>query len=216
MPRTFSIVVFKFEELNEEQQKQAIEMYRYRNTEWLFDSYDADDLQKSFSQQLQKFGYPGGIEAPFSLSNSQGDGVTFDYDNYFSQEELMKLADLLMKDEEEKLKKFKKFLDKLNMYATLKHTNRYYYHDHTFTLNIEYEYDFADGISEEDDEFVSKTIDELDRLITNNLREFSAKFEQQGYKEIEYRYSDEYVRGIIEESDKEFEINQAGKVIKIW
>jgi hypothetical protein len=213
MPRTISYEVYKFEELNEQQRKEAIELYSKKNHENLFDYHDGEMLQENFNEKLVEFGYPKEINTFFSLSYCQGDGVTFDMDGYLSKEEIYNLARKLV-DDKESMEKFEKFYEKIDLYGTIKHTNHHYCHAYTFQVNLEH--DIYDEVYEDEEEFISEFIDNLNGIITENLRSFSFAFEKEGYKVIEEHYSDEYIRELLIEEEIEFELGFAGNVVAIW
>jgi hypothetical protein len=213
MPRTISYQVYKFEELSDNQKQEAIELYRKKNYENLFDYHDGEMLQENFNEKLVNFGYPTEINTLFSLSYCQGDGVTFDMDGYISKEEIYTLARKLVCDKEA-MERFEKFYEKIDLYGTIKHTNHHYYHAYTFQVNLEH--DIYDEVYEDEEEFISEFIDGLNSIITENLRGFSHNFEKEGYRIIEEHHSDEYIKEEIVGNEVEFELSLVGNVIKIW
>jgi hypothetical protein len=212
MGRTIKIEVLTFDELNDKQKEQAIELYRKKNYENLFDDEDARNLADYLEEKLTEFGYPNDIKVYFSLSYSQGDGVSFDMGSQFSQDEIMKVAEKLM--EEEDFKALKKFTEEdSEVYGTIKHSGRYY---HKYSFNVEFETNVSDDIDEESEEKFLELVEKLNVIIVDNLREFSSEFENIGYKTIEEHYSDDYIKDTIINNDREFELSADGTVCKMW
>jgi hypothetical protein len=219
MPRTINIEVHKFNELTEEQQQKAIEFYRDKNYQHLFDDIDGEMMQEDFQETLKEEGkYPKGAKVYFSLSHCQGDGVCVHYDDRLDTSELMVLAERLM--EEDVFKAYKELIEKydVSLTGTVKHSGRYY---HKYMMDVELE---AEGLDYDDELSENETLQEkiihltehLQHLILEDLREFCDKFEDSGYKEIEYHHSDEYIKELLIENEKEFELNEDGSIYKIW
>jgi hypothetical protein len=69
---------FKFSELSKEAQERAIDKFRNKYYERLFDQIDADFLTEQFKQDLDDhYGLGEGLKVGWSLGYSQGDGVCF-------------------------------------------------------------------------------------------------------------------------------------------
>jgi hypothetical protein len=219
MPRTISIEVLKFNELTEDQQQKAIEFYRDKNYEHLFDDADGHMMQDDFQERLKEEGkYPKGIKVYYSLSHCQGDGVCVDYDDRLYTSDVMVLAERLM--DKDKLKRYKELIEKydISLTGTIKHRGHYY---HKYTMYVELE---AEGLNYDDElseneklqEEIINLTEELQSLVLEDLREFCDKFEKSGYSQIEYHQSDEYIKELLIENEKEFELNDDGSIYKIW
>lgn len=219
MPRTISIDVFKFNELTEEQQQKAIEYYREKNYEHLFDDHDSQMMQEDFQERLKEEGkYPKGIKVYFSLSSCQGDGVCTDYDGNLYTSDLMPLAERLM--EEDKFKRYKELIEKydVTITGTIKHSGRYY-HKYMTSVELQAEdlnYDDELAENEKLQEEIINLTEQLQSLVLEDLREFCDKFEKSGYEQIEYHSSDEYIKELLIENEKEFELDEDGSIYKIW
>jgi hypothetical protein len=213
MGRTIKIDVLEFNELNAEQQQQAIEKYRNKNYEHLFDDHDAQMMAEDFEYKLTEFGYPEEIKVLYSLSYSQGDGVTFDLNETFSESEIMKVAEKLLEEEDFKyLSKLVK--DDADIWGSIKHTNSHYYH--RFTFNVEIEHNIHNDMEEDVEEKFIEILNKLQQSIVDNLREFSVEFENTGYKIIQEHQSDEFIKELLIDNEKEFQLDDKGNIYKIW
>lgn len=172
---------FKFEELDKKAKDRVRES---RDSDW--DSYDSDRLKESMASLLEeKYPYfPADIA--FDLSYSQGSGVSFHGD--IDLEELSKVVD----DEHW-----------LAVQIALKYDVRFYivrtthHYVHWNTIQVEWESERGLCLGDYD----SKT--EIRRTaLLNNLRDWlqaesktaCQALETQGYKEIEYKSSDEAIQ----------------------
>jgi hypothetical protein len=215
MPRIINIELLSWNELTEEQKQKAVEYYREKNYEHLFDQNDAEMMKEGFEEQLVESGYPKEIEVYYSLSYCQGDGVCCELKNqtmYWS--EISTIAKRLMKEQE--FNKLNSLVEKYDMevLCTIKHNSNHYYHMNTMEIVVTYVEN--DEMSPETDQEFNNLIEQLQSLVSSDLRGFCHKFEESGYKQIEYLQSDEYLKEYLSEAEKEYELNDNGSIHKIW
>lgn len=187
--KIIEIQLYKFNELSENAKNTAIEKYK-QNDHIYLDQFDED-----CHEQIEKNGFKGNVELQYSLSYCQGDGLSFSCD-YFNN-----LNDLFI----EVLGNGKqKTIDCIINNLSFKCNGN----------NWRYCYASRNDISLELDNYYVKSSTNLDNVISkveSKLQDLyidlCKKLEYQGYKEIEYQYSDEYITEMLINNDFDFTVN---------
>jgi hypothetical protein len=184
---TQEIKLFKFEELSEEAQNVAIQNHinsiDYIELGWLI--WQFEDEAKQLGFENPKFHY--------SLGNCQGDGLCFSFD-YFNSE---KLAEIIKKLTG---KNSNWFIDTIqnsiyNLYGT-GNMGRYCYASETQIILNENILEFHSNVFE--------LLNQIREYVADLYLDLCNKFEQRGYKEIEYELSEEKARFELIEFEEEF------------
>lgn len=182
--RTKRIKLYSFEELSAEAQQNAIENERQYTYEWIDLTFFTDDAK----EQLATVGFEN-AQINYSLGYSQGDGLSFKADI-----DLSYFLDLFAPNYPQWIK------DTLYNNISARCTGndgRYCFasrKDIDVTLDNWYrEYGNVN-------DFVSR----LDDFITDCYIDECKKLERQGYDEIEYQQSDEYLKDGLIANDAEF------------
>jgi hypothetical protein len=190
--KTKTINIYQFNELTEEAKENAIEKYR-ENNEGDFDFFE--DTMKDLLEHHTPF---KDLKMSYSLSYSQGDGVSFK--GALSLEEILE-ADLITKAEYKYLEKQMDEGRSLEI-SIEKHDSRY---SHEYTM-------YGQIIFETYPEDHYKTVEKLQSLeerieenLTEYAREKAREIEKIGYEEIEYINSDEYIIEQIEHNEYEYD-----------
>ena len=170
-----TIEIYKFEELNKDTQNTIIEREREK-TEIYLDFFYDDCIEI-----IKKNGFYGNVKLEYSLSYSQGDGLSFSFDYY---DNLMQLFTDILGTEK------KKTIECIvnNISLNCKGNNGRYCYAHRNDINLELDNYYVKS---------SENIDDLISEVESNLRDIyidlCEQLEQQGYSEIEYQYSDECI-----------------------
>lgn len=186
--RTEIIKIYEFHELSEQAKQKAIE--NYRNSErdfcWLSDDIREELLQDDRFERVEDIVY--------SLSYSQGDGLSFSCDG-FSDETLLKAFNSVLGEGKEKTARF--LVDEFGWMFKTKHNNGYY------------QYASNSDVVKEDGAWYHDNIDE----VLDEVRDYLAihiylpkckELESYGYSIIEYEYSDECIIENLETNGWEF------------
>jgi hypothetical protein len=182
--REATIKVYRFEELTEKAQQKVIDWYTEGDTtvglrlDELFDMKAAD-------HHLQD------AEFRWSLSHSQGDGVSFLVKSWtYPSDELLKaLGDF---------DKWKGLRDTLNVRYKVVFTNSRYGHENTMRVELDHE----DPSPEE-----GESLNEMEQSLLEYFRGVAKELEKAGYEELEYCRSKEYVQEACEANDYEFHLD---------
>lgn len=188
-----TIQVYNFNELSQVAKETAINNFK-NNYEINLDFFN-DEAKEIISER----GFKGNIKLQYSLSNCQGDGLSFGCD-YFDSQKLHEIFREVLGTGKDKT--IETILN--NSYFKLNgNCGRYSY------ANIgDLEYIFDDNINAPNiEEVVGKVEKKLVEIYLNLCKEL----ENIGYNEIEYQYSDEYISELLEVNDYEF--TMYGKII---
>ena len=189
--KTIEIELYKFTELSESAKNKAIEKHK-ENSEIFLDFF-SDDCH----EQIREKGFKGNIKLQYSLSCSQGDGLSFSCD-YFDN--LNALFIEILGTEKQKT------IDCIINNISFKcdgNNGRYCYASKN---DISLELDDYKGNNYLIHEIVSKVESKLKDLYIDLCNQL----EKQGYNDIEHQYSDEYIIETLTENDYYFTIN--GKI----
>ena len=189
-----TINTYSFEELSDEAKQNAIETQR--NNEY---NFDLDFFNEDTAEQINEAGFKGNVSLQYSLSHSQGDGLSFSSDYYDKLNELFteflgsgkqKTIDCLINNCSFELKGNK------GRYCYASKSDLDFYLDNYYVksqTNI--------------DLVIDKVREKLEDLYMNLCNEL----EKNGYKYIEYENSDECIMENIISNDYYYTIN--GKMI---
>jgi hypothetical protein len=186
--KTIEIQLYKFTELSEPAKNVAIE--KQRNYEIEFDWFS-----DFCHEQISENGFKGNIKLQYSLSYSQGDGLSFSCD-YFDN--LNALFVEILGTEKQKTIDF--IID--NCSLKINSNNGRYCYAHRNDVNFELDNYYVKS-STNLDNLISKVETKLRDLYINLCNEL----EKQGYDEIENQYSDEYITETLIENDCYFTID---------
>ena len=188
--KTIEIELYKFTELSESAKNKAIENERKHEIEF-------DWFSDFCHEQISENGFKGNIKLQYSLSCSQGDGLSFSCD-YFDN--LNALFIEILGTEKQKT------IDCIINNISFKcdgNNGRYCYASKN---DISLELDDYKGNNYLIHEIVSKVESKLKDLYIDLCNQL----EKQGYNDIEHQYSDEYIIETLTENDYYFTIN--GKI----
>jgi hypothetical protein len=185
--KTIEIELYKFTELSDHAKNVAIEKERDHEIEF--------DLFSDFChEKISENGFKGNIKLQYSLSYSQGDGLSFSCD-YFDN--LNALFIEILGTEKQKT------IDFIINNCSLKINGNNGYYCYSSRNDIFLEFDDYKGNCYLIHETVSKVESKLKDLYIDLCKEL----ENKGYSEIEYQYSDEYITETLIENDYYFTID---------
>ena len=184
-----------FLELKPEAQELAVS--KERDSPERFDWDDAEFLTEDFKTQLAEYGFEE-AEVYWSLSCCQGDGVAF-YGRVYPE------------SLKEKDRQAKRLIDALHtagdeLYIEITGANSHYHHSNSMTIEIEFE-------NEIDDEDLPARLkiarpamrENLEKHLTERVKEISRELEKSGYAEIEYRTGETAIREELREREHLYE-----------
>jgi hypothetical protein len=181
-----TINIFNFNELNDSSKETAINNFR--------DVYEInlDFFNDEAKEIISERGFKGNILLQYSLSNSQGDGLSFGCD-YFDSEKLHEIFKEVLGSGKDKT--IEVILN--NSYFKLNGNNgRYCY------ANIgDLEYIFDDNINAPN---IDKVVGKVEKKLVEIYLNLCKELEKIGYDEIDSQYSDEYISEILEINEYEF------------
>jgi hypothetical protein len=188
-----TIQIYNFNELSQTAKDTAINNFKDRH-EIHLDFFNDDCIQI-----INERGFKGNIKLQYSLSNCQGDGLSFGCD-YFDSEKLHEIFREVLGSGKDKT--IETILN--NSYFKVKGISGRYCYAHENDL----EYTFDDNISAPNiEEVVGKVKEKLVEIYLN----LCSELEKIGYDEIEYQYSDEYIAN--ELIELEYNFTEYGKII---
>ena len=195
--RIIETQVYTFDELSDDAKEKAIEKFRDNEYKHLDLDYFAEDC----IYQLEKLGFVN-PQVQYSLGYCQGDGLSFEADEY------SKLEDLYIEELGKEKEKTAKLLADNSTFICTGNKGGYCY---ASTSHIDlYIENYSSGINTDCNNIndvvhiVRGKLEDLYIDICNNL-------EKQGYDEIEYRLSDECIIENIQ--CNEYEFTKEGKLI---
>jgi len=192
--REVTVTVYKYDELDDKAKKKAIEWMRKSENE-SFGTFHTDDITEMFSGMLEDSGFTVREEdIAWSLSHSQGDGVSFSGDVDLG----IVLPLVLNADELKNLDRVRQETeasgDRLSFSVVRSRNSRYC---HSGTMDVE-----ADGGTgnEDDEKFIDMVCDKILKM----ARDLARELEEAGYDEIDYLLCDETLIQQIKGNDYEF------------
>jgi hypothetical protein len=178
---TIQINLYTFDELNEDAKIKAIRMQKENNYEFLY----LDFLVDIFKEEAENLGFVN-PKFQYSLSNSQGDGLSFSFD-YFESEKLYSLIKKVTG------KNASWIIDPIFncIYSTRGkgNTGRYAYaHEDQIDIRVDLgnyrAWNFYTNVND--------VLNEIEAQIITLYLETCYNFEKRAYDEIEYQLSDEF------------------------
>ncbi len=184
-----------FLELKPEAQELAVS--KERDSPERFDWDDAEFLTEDFKTQLAEYGFEE-AEVYWSLSCCQGDGVAF-YGRVYPES---------LKEKDRQAKRLIAALEAAGdeLYIEITGANSHYHHWNSMTIEIEFE-------NEIDDEDLPARLkiarpamrENLEKHLTERVKEISRELEKSGYAEIEYRTGETAIREELREREHLYE-----------
>jgi hypothetical protein len=185
--RTIKTNLYNFHELSKAAQETAIE--KQRNNEYnVFLDFFYDDC----IELIKEKGFKGNIELQYSLSYSQGDGLSFSCDYFDNLNELF--TEVLGP---EKQKTINCIIN--NCSLKINGNNGRYCYAHRNDVNFELDNYYVKS-STNLDNLISQVESKLKDLYIDLCKEL----ENKGYSEIEYQNSDEYIIDFFNNNEIEF------------
>lgn len=185
--KTIEINLYKFDELSEEAKQTAIEKWRESN-------YETGEVLHFFYENSVEFLKEKGFKNPvlkYSLSSSQGDGFSFRADDYEF------LHDLVLEAVGTHHPYIAAWLSDHLIVHIRGNQGRYTYASES---DIELELDYYADFHENVDGIILK----VERAVKDIYMELCKQLEREGYEQIEYENSDEYIIEAIEANDYDF------------
>lgn len=177
--RTETLEIFEFEELSKEAKEVAIESYRQRQ-------YESGDSVPFFADNCKERAEELGFIEPeftYSLSWSQGDGLSFSAERYEKLEELF--IEVLG---ESKSKTAKLIAEQCDVKVQM--NSGYYCYAAKSDIDLYFDFMSPLGIDHDNiDEIVTKVREKLEDIYMDLCRQL----EKDGYAELEYEASDEAI-----------------------
>jgi hypothetical protein len=191
--------VFNFSELEPKVQEKVLEKYK-RLEDWCWDSTDSDNLTESLREKAQEGGFQEGVKVLWSLSSCQGDGVAFDGLYEVTDEFVARHGDDLNYDEQRRLHWL---IKKFEVNARVRNGGRYT-HWNSMTYEIECNYEDCIDYHMRDEKLVIDLLSKLHPLVKREVQDLSRECESTGYDDINYHYTDEYIKEEIEALGTEY------------
>ena len=185
--RTIRTKVYTFNELNKEAQGIAIEEYRNNNVD-----IDLDFFNESCKEQIEEAGFYDDVSLQYSLSYSQGDGLSFSCDKIKESVLISFFAEILGAGKEKTAQvlidncSFRLLASRHYTYASKSHID--YYLEGGFK-------DFTNC-----EKIIGQVLDKIENYYLNLCKEL----ENQGYSYIEDVNSDDYIKETLIANDYEF------------
>jgi hypothetical protein len=188
--KTIEIQLYKFDELSDESRQNAIEMQRNSKYNIYLDSFN-----DNAHEQIIDAGFRGKIKLQYSLSYCQGDGLSFSCD-YFD-----KLNDLFIEILGEGKQKT---IDCLinNCSFKMENTNNRYYFASKNDLDF-----YLDNYYVKSQSNIDLVIEKVKEKLEDLYIDLCKSLEKQGYNEIDYQNSDEYISEMLISNDYDFTKN---------
>lgn len=187
--RTIEIKLYGFNELSAEAKKVAIEEHRGVKQEWDV----LDGFKENAIEQIKEAGFTES-KLQYSLSNSQGDGLSFSADGFDGD----KLKDLFRKHLGDKKEKT---INEILNYCSFKLTGNSGNH-YCYASKRDLTFEFDDFIGSHVQ--VHTVVSQIEKDLQDIYLSLCKVLEKQGYEELEYQYSDECITEDFEANEYEF------------
>jgi hypothetical protein len=159
----------------------------------------SDELYDMFKERLFEFGFKAGVKVEFSLGYSQGDGVAF----YGEIDFLKWVAKNEDKFTSKELKRLKWLYNEELFHINIGRNTYGYHYSHAYTMEcLVIEELWRRALRDED--VLAEVMEKLQSVIKEQIVELSKDFEHDGYEELEYHESNEYIRDMILANGYEF------------
>lgn len=191
--RTEEIKIYTFEELDKKAKEKAREWYKDRMRDDFF--IESDSITDNMENVLYINGYSN-TKVYWSLSNCQGDGVCFTWEIYGYDEDIIPLLNRIYDNN------IPKNILRVLPFIKIEFKGNRSNYCHKNTVRVDYSSttrSYIDGCYR-----VEKVIDELVETLDEDRKNLCDILEKQGYDEIDYYYSDEYIDETIICNEYEF------------
>ena len=190
-----------FNQLGEKEKKYAIEKYRNESDLYFETSVINEDMIEKIEEEdfdLEKNGLS------WQLSYCQGD-----YVGISGKIKETKLHELIMEklDQREK-KKYKFWVIDRNYIEISQEISYHHYYRQQIDVNVDYDLDDETNLIEN---FSNKLHELAEEIVKNYVNSLCKDLQRQGFKQIEYYNSDEYIESLFIERDYKF--NEKGQMI---
>lgn len=190
--RIIETKAYKFDELSKEAKENAIEKFRnqqQQHGEYLY------FFAESCSEQAKEKGFEE-IDLTYSLSCSQGDGLSFSAKEYTKLEELFN--SVLGKGKE----KTAKILAE-NCEVKIEKNQGHYCYASNSDVQIRLE-GYSSALNCTNFDRCDEVVEKVEEMLINIYLELCKQLEKEGYADIEYQDSDEAIKETIEANEYEF------------
>lgn len=185
--RTIELKIFRYDELSQEAKEKARKWFRETGL-----NYEPQIITEEMENTLNDLGYEG-VEVFWRLSYCQGDGVAF-YGKLTNPEKLLKRL-LSEKD----FRRWKRISDVIGIDIQINRIWSHYHHYNTMEVVVD-----SNDLYRDDYPYINLFLKNIEEKIQNDVRLVSKKLEKDGYKELEYQESDEYIDMLLSEDWYEF------------
>ena len=190
--KTIELNIYNFEELSEEAKQYAIEKHRayeYEHGEPLM------FFSETYNEKFSEAGFEG-TEIQYSLSYSQGDGLSFSAENYDKLELLY--LEVLGKGKEKTAKVLAE-----NTVVKLTGNTGHYCYAHTNQVDLYFEH-YTSAINCENIDNIESVQGQVLNKLTTIYMDLCKELEKIGYEQIEYYQSDEAIKETLIANEYEF------------
>lgn len=189
--RTIRTKVYNFEELSSDAKAVAIEWYKKD------DKFYLDFFNDDAKEQIENAGFYDNVKLQYSLSYSQGDGLSFSCNKVKESLLLSFFAEILG---ENKVKIAKIILENCSFENTGNNGNNYCYASRN-------DIEFICESYKSDIDNIDNIVSQVESKIKDVYMNLCENLEKQGYSDIEYQRSDEAVIESIIANEYEFTVN---------
>lgn len=186
--RTVELKIFRYDELSQEAKERARKWCREKGL-----NYEPQIITEMMESTLNDLGYEG-VEVFWRLSYSQGDGVAF-YGKLTNPDKLLKRL-LSEKD----IRRWKRISDVIGIDIRINRIGSHLYH-HYKTMEVVVD---SNDLDQDMHPFIGIFLKKIEEKIQADVKSVSKKLENDGYKELEYQNSDEYIDMLLSENWYEF------------
>jgi len=187
--KTIEIKIYSFAELSEEAQQVAIENYR----QTIYEDYDLlSQFNEDANEQIKNEGWED-ANLQYSLSYSQGDGLSFEAKSYNKLDEIFKEVFGQNKEKTAQI-----IID--NLEQCYKGNRGHYCYSSKGDIDIY----LHSGAYVNKTDNIEIAIQKALLILENRYVDLCEKLEKQGYTELEHMQTDEYIREEIEANAYEF------------
>ena len=191
--RTEEIKVYTFEELDKKAKEKAREWYK---SEMYKDfSVEAEMITENMENVLYTKGYSG-AKVYWELSCRQGDGVCFTWEKFGRDKDILTIFNRIYNNN------IPKNILRVLPFVKIEFTRTNSSYCHKNTVRVDYSSTTRSYI--DNCPRVEKVIDELIETLDDDRKNLCNILETQGYDEIDYYYSDEYIDETIICNEYEF------------
>ena len=184
--------ILTFEELLEESKQVAIQEKRDEGT---WEEWDSSDLEEMWQEELTSYGWKN-PKIRFSLSYCQGDGVSFL--GKLPLEVALKIDYITSRLDFKVIYKLRKLIDH-GIEFSLESCNNRCVHEKSVKVYVNW-----GDLSHKSCTRLEKLVEKMRELVDDWRLHLCKTFEKEGYEEIEYHDSDEWIKEELISVDAEF------------